>query len=591
MDLTSTNSNHPKVAESENIEANHLGFTKFLFQQYSQQLGLNNNHFPVEFAFNFYVNDKITDCLGGTVNIESTRENFYTKLFQHTSLPRNYNFAPIIREINQTIERYTQQQFPITYADKGKRRLQTPVLNYQQTCHTTIYLKALSTFHQQTHLHYIQHQYLDDYHFKPLQPPQQLQQPLTSPQQQLQQPPQQQIIMPMAYALIVKLEKYTSEKDDAQAWLNDIEKAIAYFSNNNSINWLANTFTTIKQGENEATDYFTAPQILNQFIRDFQAAVTNTRDFEAAELEANYVQAVNLVMNRLSELDSKLKQFSDSINQKLEDCVPHHHPINYGSKRCISATTVKTNNRKINIENPITANSICHLSPALPTHLSAAALGNLLAPTNSNTAIELTSKQNLKAKTDIAKLEIVNVGPLTNLQFHSTTIRILTIEFGHQNYLSLLITLEDATSNHPEPNQKQPLISNIPPATISNNKFLTAIFPFEFKETTPVLLFSRTALDIKLITIMYTDVKIDGYAIKLILDSKSAGSIITRQFMDQLGHQIDCAASPRIITTDGATKTPIDEINDFSIEVNGIIVLIKVLVMKATQYQALVGNN
>ncbi|KAG9291909.1 hypothetical protein G9A89_004847 [Geosiphon pyriformis] len=99
------------MAKSEIIGANHLRFAKFLFQQYSQQLGLNNNHFPAELVFNFYINDKITDCLGGTVNIESAKKNFYAEL-----------------EINQTIEKYTQQQFSITYADKGKGRLQTPVV-------------------------------------------------------------------------------------------------------------------------------------------------------------------------------------------------------------------------------------------------------------------------------------------------------------------------------------------------------------------------------------------------------------------------------------------------------------------------------
>ncbi|KAG9297160.1 hypothetical protein G9A89_019441 [Geosiphon pyriformis] len=129
---TGTNNNHLKVVESEIIETNHLGFAKSLFQQYSQQLELNNNHFSAESAFNFYVNNKITDCLEGTVDIESTRENFYTELFQHTSFPRNYSFAPIIREINQIIERYTQQQFPITYADKSKGRLQTPVVTPKQ---------------------------------------------------------------------------------------------------------------------------------------------------------------------------------------------------------------------------------------------------------------------------------------------------------------------------------------------------------------------------------------------------------------------------------------------------------------------------
>ncbi|KAG9301831.1 hypothetical protein G9A89_004510 [Geosiphon pyriformis] len=115
----------------------------------------------------------------------------------------------------------------------------------------------------------------------------------------------------------------------------------------------ANIFITIEQGETETVttylghfhrnlhqiqtiqvDYFTVPQILNQFIRglyssilqcihllhpaDLQAAITNARDFEAAELEANHAQAINLVMNRSFELNSKLKQFSNSINQKLE---------------------------------------------------------------------------------------------------------------------------------------------------------------------------------------------------------------------------------------------------------------------------------
>ncbi|KAG9307139.1 hypothetical protein G9A89_016967 [Geosiphon pyriformis] len=96
---TSTNPNL-NVAELENIGANHLEFVKSLFQQYSQQLGLNSNYYPAESAFNFYVNDRITECLGGTVNIEAARENFYTELFQHTNLPRNYN--------------------------KGKGRIQTP---------------------------------------------------------------------------------------------------------------------------------------------------------------------------------------------------------------------------------------------------------------------------------------------------------------------------------------------------------------------------------------------------------------------------------------------------------------------------------
>ncbi|KAG9303806.1 hypothetical protein G9A89_018703 [Geosiphon pyriformis] len=144
-----------------------------------------------------------------------------------------------------------------------------------------------------------------------LQPLQLLQQPqqLLSPSQQqlqLQQLPQQHIVAPITYAPITKIKKFISEENDVQA------------------------------------DYFIVPQILNQFIRDlyssilqyicpmhpanFQATVTNAKDFETAKLKANYTQAINLVMNKSSELDSKLKQFKsvapiilDQLAMAVED--------------------------------------------------------------------------------------------------------------------------------------------------------------------------------------------------------------------------------------------------------------------------------
>ncbi|KAG9307076.1 hypothetical protein G9A89_016904 [Geosiphon pyriformis] len=161
-----------------------------------------------------------------------------------------------------------------------------------------------------------------------------------------------------------------------------------------------------------------------------QDAVTYVKDFKSAELETNHTQAVNLVMNGSSELDSKLKQFSDLINQKLE------------------------------------------------------------------------------------------------------------------GYLA--------------DNRKQLLI-NILPATVTEDESLAVIFPFEIEKLTETPLFSRATLKEKPIMAMYTDAKID----------------------------VDQAASTRIITVDEATKTPIGEIDNLFIEINDITVLIKVLVMEATQYQAL----
>ncbi|KAG9299848.1 hypothetical protein G9A89_003392 [Geosiphon pyriformis] len=101
-----------------------------------------------------------------------------------------------------------------------------------------------------------------------------------------------------------------------------------------------------------------------------------------------------------------------------------------------------------------------------------------------------------------------------------------------QNYLSLLVTTEDAQPNNLETNQQPTLTSNILPATITKNKLLDAIFLFKLKKPLITPLFSGATLEEKPITAMYTDAKVDGHSIKLILNSGSADSIITKQFID-----------------------------------------------------------
>ncbi|KAG9284540.1 hypothetical protein G9A89_014144 [Geosiphon pyriformis] len=402
------------MAESEEIGTNYLGFAKFLFQHYHTHLGLTNNSWPTKSAFNCYVNERIVYYLGGQEDPEFVFNNFFSELLQSTTLPQNYLFAPLITEINREIEKYTKQKFSITFADKGKGRLQTPAgtpkqiqlltwkkqrfdspanPSYYYTLRSTINIINTATTSTTTSLNRIlfqnfgtissweitdskeeeskyseiktlvnqtlenqnnQNPNVINQYLPPVivinSPPalpnaQQQQQPQLLSQQQIQQQSQPNLD-PMAYTPIAKLEKFTGKEDNAQVWLNNntanlwyqslINKPqdfnafkiefLKYFNNNNSINKLANTFTTIKQGENKS--------ILNQFIYglcssilqcvcllhpiNLQAAITNAQDFEAVELEANHAQAINLVMNGLSELDSKLKQFSDSINQKLE---------------------------------------------------------------------------------------------------------------------------------------------------------------------------------------------------------------------------------------------------------------------------------
>ncbi|KAG9286960.1 hypothetical protein G9A89_001198 [Geosiphon pyriformis] len=194
----------------------------------------------------------------------------------------------------------------------------------------------------------------------------------------------------------------------------------------------------------------------------------------------------------------------------------------------------------------LSANNTHYLLAAATTYLLTTVTSNISATTNSNTTTKLTLKQNSKAKDNTTKLEISDSSPSTDLHF--------------------LVVPKDTAPNNQEPNQTKSLTSNILPATVTNNKLLVAIFSFELKEPSSTFLFSGAVLKEKLITAMYTNAKVDGHSVKLILDS----------------HQVDHAASARIITADGATKTLIGEINDFFIEVNSIIIPIKVLVIEAT---------
>ncbi|KAG9295979.1 hypothetical protein G9A89_011831 [Geosiphon pyriformis] len=190
--------------------------------------------------------------------------------------------------------------------------------------------------------------------------------------------------------------------------------------------------------------------------------------------------------------------------------------------------------------------------------LTTTATNNLSTPTNPNTTPKLTTQWNPKTENDLTELKISDGSPSTDLQFFTATIWIMPAEF------SLLVTPEDTSTNNLAFAQKQLLTSNIPFATITEDELLTAIFPFKFKKTTIIPLFSGATLEAKPITMMYTNAKVERQSIKLILDS------------------VDRAASARIITADEATKTLIGKIDDFPFKVNGIMTPIKVLELQLT---------
>ncbi|KAG9302827.1 hypothetical protein G9A89_009604 [Geosiphon pyriformis] len=206
---------------------------------------------------------------------------------------------------------------------------------------------------------------------------------------------------------------------------------------------------------------------------------------------------------------------------------------------------------------------VCYNCETISTHLPASDAANV-----SNTYTSISNP-------DLSTVAASNIST-TATNHLSTPINSNTTSEPSSNDIKQSPIQKDATSNHPESNQ-QLLTNTIPPATISNDKFLAAIFFFKLEKTTPVLLFSGATLEEKPITVIYMDARVDDHPIKLILNSGSTNSIITRQLMDQLDCRVDCAASACIITADSTTKTPIGEIDDFPFEINGLVTLIKVL--------------
>ncbi|KAG9291912.1 hypothetical protein G9A89_004850 [Geosiphon pyriformis] len=132
----------------------------------------------------------------------------------------------------------------------------------------------------------------------------------------------------------------------------------------------------------------------------------------------------------------------------------------------------------------------------------------------------------------------------------------------------------------------------ISPARIAENANLSNIFLFEFEANeSPFLLSNAAANEQKAITAMYTEAEIERKPIHLILDSESAGSIIIYQLIQQLKKNVDQPAQTIIVTADGMKKTPVGKIDNFLFTIDGITIPVKVLIINASQYQALVRND
>ncbi|KAG9289639.1 hypothetical protein G9A89_014374 [Geosiphon pyriformis] len=358
---------------------------------------------------------------------------------------------------------------------------------------------------------------------------------------------------------------------------------LQYFCDLNTLIRLQNQFSIIKQKDHEAVttylgqfnqilhqilaierDYYTMVQVLNQFIKELwssilrsirpchltslQDAVTLARNFESAEQEVNHTQAVNLAINGTSDIDAKITQLSKKLTQKIEGFLDR----TTGTYQPPQQRENNNNSRYPQQQNyliPTTATTAKNLdtSPILAKHgIPIFHTSESTTPIHTTSSIYLTTTPELLSTTtnDTSNPSLSNFSLQPTIIKNGeipTTIRCKpTVDHFDQFLIgfdkSTLMERGDIERISQPSKQTK---SNIPPATI-------------IEDTT--LAWSSHQSD-KLITALYTDVKVGGIDIKLILDSRSA---------------VDHAITARIITADGNTKTLIGEIDNFPFEINGI---------------------
>ncbi|KAG9293726.1 hypothetical protein G9A89_019063 [Geosiphon pyriformis] len=129
----------------------------------------------------------------------------------------------------------------------------------------------------------------------------------------------------------------------------------------------------------------------------------------------------------------------------------------------------------------------------------------------------------------------------------------------YQDFYHTALLENKATAQQQNPSYT---LTTIPPARITENTNLSNIFPFKFEANkSPFLLNNAATNEQKAIITMYTEAEVEGKTIHLILDI--------------------------IVTADGMKKTPVGEIDNFLFTLDRITIPVKVLVIDAPQYQAL----
>ncbi|KAG9291743.1 hypothetical protein G9A89_012028 [Geosiphon pyriformis] len=429
-------------------------------------------------------------------------------------------------------------------------------------------------------------------------------------------------------------EWFENLEEPFENWQAFKDAFLQQFTNNNTSITLRNCFHNIKQETSksvmtylgrfnkllrqiqqlETNDYYSDAQILDQFIAglkdklikkvrphapaDLATAIRQAKSYEMAMEEANHTKLVNLA---IGETSSAAEKKIDQLTKKI-----------------LTPTMTQPKQFWIIIQQPISKLSLLWNSRTLETRL----------PQNQNSYYSPAPQSMQQQYQQPLPIQPYQTPPTQQYQVPARRL-VQHNQFTPQNQLqnnhnriNLNNQLVPQNSGQQRPNHyytqpsyltipeesdfQQTTLSEgeiaaprsnsfnhtIPSAQIAQNVNLSDIFPFEFEANeSPFLLSNAAVNEQKAITVIYTEATVEEKPIRLILDSGSAGSIITYQLMQQLKRNINRPAQTVIVTADGMKKTSVGEIDDFPFSIDGITIPVKVLVMDAPQYQALVRND
>ncbi|KAG9288123.1 hypothetical protein G9A89_017718 [Geosiphon pyriformis] len=384
---------------------------------------------------------------------------------------------------------------------------------------------------------------------------------------------------------IAKIPEFTDEDNDtsSQEWLDKFENLeepfenwqafkdafLQQFTNNNTSITLRNHFHNIKQ---ETFKTFIA-ELKNKLIKkvcphaptDLATAIRHAKNYEIAMEKANHTKFINLAIRKTTT-----SQTNNNSNNNHKNINPHNNT----TKTILDYHPTTNLKIVIIVEFQNTGNEI---------------VGNY-KETNKTGVINITLHHN-NLITNLHYQPIIyqdhKIKTVTINQFHNQCNNNISnlYQFSHIRHHPLnniKYQQEDwfnITNSHPKINFRITTTESIQITscylTISEESDFQQpalsedifLFKFEANES-PFLLNNAATNEQKAITAMYTKATVEGKPIRLILNSRSAGSIITYQLIQQLQRTVDRPAQTVIVTADNMKKAPVEEIDNFPFTIN-----------------------